>query len=520
MLQVNELSKKMYGNPLFEGASFKINTGEKVALAGSNGTGKSTMLKLIMGQEGLDAGTIVIPKSQKISYLSQKSVVDSTETVYDYIFEGQKEIKELGLKLGKIEVKLGESESADFDKVLGQYGRLQEEYLQRDGYVIQELIESMTTGLGIRELLNLPMVSLSGGQQTLVKLARCLLEKHPILLLDEPTNHLDQKGLSWLENYLKYSQQTVLIVSHDRYFLDQVVEKVLLIDHQKITTYKGNYTTFKEKRSKELEILAQQFVEQQKEVKKTKDAIRRFRHWGAISDNEQHFKKAKRLEKQLANKELINKPIDSNQRLKAQQFQTEERSGKEVLLFDEVTKSFGKQSLFKPLNFQIFWQDRVGIQGDNGAGKTTLLKLILEEEGITTGVIKKGTRLKTGYLPQVIIYENEKDSVLSYFKEQVALDEETARRVLSYFKFTKEDVFKQVGFLSGGEKVRLELACLMNQGINCLILDEPTNHLDIESREWLEEQLENYSGTLIFVSHDRYFFNRLSSKKIILQKEG
>lgn len=516
MLQLNQIKKTMYGNLLFKDVTLQINDGEKIALVGNNGSGKSTLLKIMAGLEGVDEGRISISKHQEVSYLEQHSLVETTETVYDYIYNGQKEIKALAHSLKELEAKLSDPETTNFDKIMTRYGNLQEVFMEKDGYVVEESIKAISTGLGISYLLDKPIASLSGGQQTLAKLARCLLENKEILLLDEPTNHLDTNGLNWLENFLKHSKQTVVIVSHDRYFLDQVAQKVIYINQQKISSYQGNYSAFKKQRDQELIELKKNYSVQQKEIKQTEDAIRRFRHWGAISDNEKHFKKAKRLEANLEKLDRIDFPNKASQKMN-QGFQEQSKSGKEVILIDNLYKNFGETIIFEKLSFQIFRQEHVAIIGENGVGKSTLLKMILGKEQLDSGEIKVGESVSIGYLSQVINYEDGKQSILSYFKEKVFLPDEEARRILSYFKFFKEDVFKQIGNLSGGEKVRLELASMMNQKINCLILDEPTNHLDIETREWLEDQLEAFTGTIIIVSHDRYFVDKLATKRILLK---
>lgn len=518
MLQLNQIKKTMYGNLLFKEVTLQINDGEKIALVGSNGSGKSTLLKIMTGIEGVDEGRISISKNQEVSYLEQHSLVETTESVYDYIYNGQKEIKALANSLKELEEKLSDPETADFDKIMTRYGNLQEVFMEKNGYVVEESIKSISAGLGISYLLDQPIASLSGGQQTLAKLARCLLENKEILLLDEPTNHLDTNGLNWLENYLKHSKQTVVIVSHDRYFLDQVAQKIVYINQQKISSYHGNYSAFKIKRDQELIELEKNYNEQQKEIKQTEDAIRRFRHWGAISDNEKHFKKAKRLEANLEKLDKIEFP-NKNVKKMNQGFQEKSRSGKEVIMIDKLSKSFDEIIIFEELSFPVYRKEHVAIIGGNGVGKSTLIKMILGKEKLDSGKIKVGDSVSIGYLSQVINYEDKKQSILSYFKEKVFLPDEEARRILSYFKFFKEDVFKQIGNLSGGEKVRLELASMMNQEINCLILDEPTNHLDIETREWLEEQLEAFSGTILMVSHDRYFVDKLATKRVVLENK-
>lgn len=518
MLQINQVNKTMFGNLLFNEVTEQINDSQKVALVGANGSGKSTLLKIIAGLEGIDNGSVSISKNQQISYLEQHSIINTEETVYDYIYNGQKEIKELANQLVALEKRLSNSSDQELDRVMARYGEIQERFIEKDGYVIEEMIKSIATGLKIESLLYHSIAELSGGQQTLAKLARCLLENKEILLLDEPTNHLDIEGLNWLENHLKHSKQTVIIVSHDRYFLDKVVDRVLLIDQKKIASYIGNYTKFKELR--ELEIIEQQknYLIQQKEIKQTEDAIRRFRHWGAISDDEKHFKKAKRLESQLEKMDKVDSPQKIKNISSSQGFKEKGRSGKEVIQLIDVSKSFDEKIVFSNINMLVYRQDRLAITGANGSGKSTLIKTITGIEKISSGEIKIGNSVEIGYLSQVILYNEKNQTVLDYFKNHVDVFEEDARRILSYFKFFKEDIFKKVVNLSGGEKVRLELACLMNQPINCLILDEPTNHLDIETREWLEEQLISFNGTLIMVSHDRYFVQRLSNRELKIDK--
>ncbi|HCM88319.1 MULTISPECIES: ribosomal protection-like ABC-F family protein [Vagococcus] len=518
MLQINQVTKTMFGNLLFNDVTEQINDGQKIALVGANGSGKSTLLKIIAGIEGVDSGSISISKNQQISYLEQHSIVTAEETVYDYIYNGQKEIKEMAIQLTTLEKRLSDPEETNFEKIMNRYGEIQEKFMEKDGYVIEEMIKSIATGLRIESLLYHGISELSGGQQTLAKLARCLLENNEILLLDEPTNHLDEEGLNWLENHLKYCKQTVIIVSHDRYFLDKVADCVLLIDQKKITNYIGNYTKFKELR--ELELIEQQknYLIQQKEIKQTEEAIRRFRHWGAISDDEKHFKKAKRLESQLEKMDKVDSPQKTNNISSSQGFKERRRSGKEVIQLVGVSKSFEEKVVLRNINMIVYRQDRLVITGVNGSGKSTLIKSIIGAEKISSGEIKRGNSVEIGYLSQVILYNEENQTVLDYFKNHVEVFEEDARRILSYFKFFKDDVFKKVVNLSGGEKVRLELACLMNQPINCLILDEPTNHLDIETREWLEEQLISFNGTLILVSHDRYFVQKLSNREFKIEK--
>ncbi|MGX7013595.1 ribosomal protection-like ABC-F family protein [Vagococcus silagei] len=511
MLQINNGYKTVYGTVLFEDLNLEVKTGEKVALIGGNGAGKTTLLRVLTGEEKLEKGELSISKNETVSLLEQASVIDTNQTAYEFICSGKKDLFDLEKKLKRLEHELTQVSEKELTKKLTYYGRLQDEFIELGGYTLQEEVSSIATGLGISQLLSEKIANLSGGQQTLVKLTKILIEKGDIILLDEPTNHLDQAGLKWLENYLSYVPQTVIIVSHDRYFLDRVVQRVVLIDELKAQSYPGNYTKFLELRKLEFAQKEKDFLLYQKEQRKIDDAIRRFRHWGAIADNEKMFKKAKQLEKKKEKMTEVKRP---HQELlhDSQTFKETNRSGKDVLKIQALWKSFDELTLFEEATANVYVKDRIAILGNNGSGKSTLIKMILGTESIDAGEIKLGSNIKLGYLPQIITFDKGDDTILSYFKRECQLDEETSRRLLSYYLFKQDDVFKNVTSLSGGEKVRLKLAVLLQQDINLLILDEPTNHLDIETREWLENLLMQFDGSLLMISHDRYFVTKLASK--------
>ncbi|MEI5994557.1 hypothetical protein A5880_002143 [Enterococcus sp. 4G2_DIV0659] len=515
ILQLKKISKNYGSMPLFEEVDLQINKGEKIGLIGTNGSGKSTLLKMIMGIESVDSGTISCKKNGRIGYLAQ--IPKATEQcVKEYLLETFVQTNEIQKQLTYLEKKMSDPECF-LENVLLRYGQKQEEFLQAGGYEVENRLEMITNGLSINHLLSKSLLDLSGGEQTIVALARILLQENDLLLLDEPTNHLDTKRIAWLEGYLSHEKMAYLIVSHDRLFLDRTVEKIVEVEDGHLLEYKGNYSSYKKQKEEQLEKLRKDFTAQQKEIQKIKLAIRRFRQWGHEGDNEKFFKKAKELEKRLEKIQRIPKPKEETNKRRVT-FKETDRSGKEVLQFEKVSKSYEGQPLFEQASFSLFWKDHSAIIGENGVGKSTLLKLVLELEQIDSGEIKRGTNLHIGYLPQIIQYEHPKQTVLQEFSQACSLIEQESRRVLAKYSFYREDVTKQVRFLSGGEKIRLELAKLMHKKVNFLLLDEPTNHLDIETREEIEEMLTEFKGTLLVVSHDRFFLEKMFDSFLIVEQ--
>lgn len=520
MLQIKEGYKGLFGNSLFKAVNLQINDGEKIGIVGRNGTGKSTLLHLLAKVEQLDSGDLFISKQQRVSLLEQQLDVTSDETLWDYIYEGQSLLRKLGEDLKKLEYEMAQTVSPEeLETLLAAYSKRQEQFILAGGYELEEQMTGIAKGLGIDSLLYQKMTALSGGQQTLGKLARILVEKADILLLDEPTNHLDSKGLEWLENYLKHTKQTVVLVSHDRYFLDQVVNRIVLISQQEVTSYQGNYTHFSKTRALELLQLERQLKEQLKERQQMDQAIRRFRHWGANGDNEKFFKKAKQLEKKKDSMALISVPSKHTGLENMTGFTSSRRSGKDVLVINGVWKSYGNHAVFEEASCRLYRNERVALLGNNGSGKTTLIRLILNEEVLDGGHIRLGASIHLGYLPQMIVFSDETQTILSYVRETCALEEQQARELLVTFLFTQDHVQKRLGFLSGGEKMRLKLACLLQKEVNFLILDEPTNHLDLETREWLEMILLEFKGTMLLISHDRYFLKTLTTKTLRIENK-
>lgn len=508
IIQLNNVTKTIGGELLFENLDMRIKEGQKVGIIGRNGCGKSTLLKMIMGIEGRDEGHLSIRNHVSIGYLSQERVSAVGLVGRDFLLSARADLLEIGGQLRLLESQFATA-GDELEVLLVKYGKLQEKFEEEGGYEIESNLETIANGLGIFPLLTQQVTSLSGGEQTLLALAKVLLENPDVFLMDEPTNHLDLQGLAWLENYMSKSKKTFLVVSHDRHFLNQVVDTIIELDYEAVV-YQGNYSAYQAAKKKRMELLAKDYEEQQKEIKKIKEAIRRYRQWGHESDNEKFFKRAKHLEKRLEQMEEISRPPKEQVAL-MKSFNFSQRSGKEVLEFKGVSKAFAGKVLFNQLDFNLFWQDKAAILGPNGSGKSTILKMLLGEYPVDQGQIKLGSQVQVGYLSQSIDYENRQQTVLDAFRSSCQLHEEESRRTLAKYLFFKDDVFRQVGNLSGGEKVRLELAKLMQQPNNLLVLDEPTNHLDIETRELLEEVLSYYQGTLLVVSHDRYFLEKTTT---------
>ncbi|HDR4874498.1 MULTISPECIES: ribosomal protection-like ABC-F family protein [Bacillus cereus group] len=510
---VNNVTKSFGGNIIFENISLEIKNGERVGLVGRNGSGKTTIFGLLTGMESLDTGVIHMKKGTRIGHVAQIPKFDEAMTVYDVLSSAFKVEKELEKEMHTLEKNMAEEqEQSSLQKLMERYGVIQEKFAFLGGYEIEANIMKVANGLQVTDLFSRVFTELSGGEQTKVSLAYMLLQKPDLLLLDEPTNHLDLFAVEWLEQFLKEYTGTVMVISHDRYFLDEVVTKIFDLEDGEIHVYHTNYSQFVEEKEERLLQEFQAYQEQQKKIKKMKEAIKRLREWAnqANPPNEGLHKRARNMERALERIEKLKRPILERKQM-GLQFEGQERSGKDVVVMKEVSKGFAGRPLFEQANLHVRFQERAAIVGRNGTGKTTLLKLLLKEMEPEAGAIRVGSSVKIGYLSQHT-YENMKSNVLEAFRENVAVTEGEARHILAKFLFYGPAVFKKVTQLSGGEKMRLRLAQLMYQDINFLILDEPTNHLDIESREVLEEALEQYNGTILAVSHDRYFLNKLFEK--------
>ncbi|WP_000150914.1 ribosomal protection-like ABC-F family protein [Bacillus cereus] len=510
---VNNVTKSFGGNIIFENISLEIKNGERVGLVGRNGSGKTTIFQLLTGMESLDAGAIHMKKGTRIGHVAQIPKFDESMTVYEVLSSAFKTEKELEREMRTLEKDMAEEqEPSVLQKLMERYGVIQEKFAFLGGYEIEANIIKVANGLQVTELFPRSFLELSGGEQTKVSLAYMLLQKPDLLLLDEPTNHLDLFAVEWLEQFLKEYNGTVMVISHDRYFLDEVVTKIFDLEDGEIHVYHTNYSRFVEEKEERLLQEFQAYQEQQKKIKKMKEAIKRLREWAnqANPPNEGLHKRARSMERALERMQKLKKPILERKQM-GLQFEGQDRGGKDVVVMKEVSKGFADHPLFNEVNLHVRFQERAAIVGRNGTGKTTLLKLLLEQIEPDAGEIRIGSSVKIGYLSQHA-YGNRKSNVLEAFREYVAVTEGEARHILAKFLFYGPAVFKKVTQLSGGEKMRLRLAQLMYQDINFLILDEPTNHLDIESREVLEEALEQYNGTILAVSHDRYFLNKLFEK--------
>lgn len=514
-IELNNI-KKNYGlKNVLDGVSFEVKTGERIALIGSNGTGKSTILKIIKGEENQDLGTINIRKNATIEMLNQIYKTESQNMlVADFLQQGFEDIIKLENSMKELEEKMSTISNDEIQKILNKYGRIQEEYIAIGGYEMQEKYKKICSGFKFNEnILNKQYNLLSGGEKTIVNLAKILLKNPSILLLDEPTNHLDIETLQWLENFLISYNGTILMVSHDRYFLDKVATKTILLEDGKEKIYFGNYSYFLEEDERRTLAQFEIYKNQQKQIEKMKESIQLLRRFGEKTQNEKFYKRAKCIEKRLEKMQVIDKVYLEKEGLKLE-INLKERSGNDVISIEDLSKQYSNKTVFNEVNLDIVYGEKVALIGKNGTGKSTLIKVILGQEKDFIGNIKIGSSVKIGYIPQDIKFENEEETILGFFIKSFKGNETQARTILAKFMFRGENVFKKIEKLSGGEKVRLMLAELIQKDVNFLILDEPTNHIDIETREVLEEAIKNYKGTVLFVSHDRYFINAIANRII------
>lgn len=514
LCSVHKIGKSYGGTYIFENISFDIHEGERIGIVGPNGCGKSTVMKLIAGEESLDEGVIHLKRGASVGLLSQLPVIEREETVYDCLLGAFAKERQLQMRLTELEEMLAsEKDELSMQSLLKRYGDIQEQFERGGGYEVDSRVMKVATGLGIEPLLTKQIGELSGGEQTKVGLGLLLLRKPDLLLLDEPTNHLDILAVEWLEKYLLTYEGTVVIVSHDRFFLDQAVGKIIDLDGSELHICAGNYTAFIEEKERRLLIEFADYKEQQKKIKKMKEAIKRMREWAnqANPPSAALHRRATNMERALERMEKLKKPVTEKRRI-GLELDMAERSGKDVIILSEVSKRYGEKWLFRDVGLQLQFGEKAAIVGANGSGKSTLLKLILGEEIPDEGFVKRGCNLKIGYLSQHVFNEETQMTILERFRREVSMTEGEARHILARFLFYGPKVFQKVTQLSGGERMRLRLAELMHQNINFLILDEPTNHLDIDSREVLEDALAQFPGTILAVSHDRYLLNKLFQK--------
>ena len=519
-IELNNIIKNYGLKNVLNGMNLTLKTGERAAIIDCNGAGKSTVLKIIMKQENISAGTINIRKNATIVILRQIYEYEETNpNVYTFLQRSFEHFFELETKLKKLENEMSyEKDDEKMSELLQKYGNVQQKYIQMGGYDIQEKFNKICSGLQINEkMLNQNYNDLSGGEKTIVNLGALLLKEPSILLLDEPTNHLDMEKLEWLEKFLKEYKGTILMVSHDRYFLDKVATKTILLENGKEKIYLGNYSYFLKEDEKRTLAEFENYKNQQKMIKKMKESIKTLRKFGELAKNEMFFKRAKSIEKKLAKIEQLPQVDLEQKTLLNFKLNIDSRSGKDVII-NNLNKNFESKNIFENANLQIHYGEKIALIGKNGTGKSTLLKIIVNEDCEYTGEIKIGQSVNIGYIPQEINFEDDNQTILNFFEQFDNRNETEIRTSLAKYMFRGNDVFKKVSSLSGGEKVRLILAKLLKQNINFLILDEPTNHIDIETRVLLEEAIKEYSGTVLFVSHDRYFINNLA-ERIVEVKE-
>lgn len=509
ILACNKINKAFGTDEILSDVSFHINELEKAAIFGINGAGKSTLLKILAGKLSADSGEVLLSKGTAVGYLDQHQGLSPENSIYDEMMETKKEILDIYDKIRKTELAMKSVQGADLEALLKTYTNLNHEFELNNGYACQSEITGILKGLGFTEdEFSKKTDQLSGGQKTRIALGKLLLSSPGIILLDEPTNHLDLTSISWLETYLSNYKGAVVIVAHDRYFLDKIVSKVIELDHGQAQTFMGNYTEYAKKKEALRDALLKQYYNQQHEIQHQEEVIAKLRSF----NREKSIKRAESREKLLNKIDRLDKPITKEAKMSIK-LDPRIESGNDVLSIEHLSKAFGSNELFEDLNFEIKKGEKTAIIGNNGTGKTTILKIINGLLPSDAGEIKTGAKVSIGYYDQEHQVLNMEKTLFDELQDTWPnMDNTAIRNVLAAFLFTNDDVFKRIRDLSGGERGRVSLAKLMLSEANLLILDEPTNHLDITSREILEKAINQYTGTVLFVSHDRYFINKTASR--------
>ena len=518
-------AKKNYGfKNVLDGFTLDVTSGEKIGLIGPNGCGKTTLFKLITKEEGLDSGSISIRKGANVRLLSQMPpVVDDECTVRDILTRDFKDVFEIEAHMKELEKQMAVADPNELERILDHYVKLQNRFMDLDGYTIDSKISELCNKFRIDEnMLNRKFNTLSGGEKTIVNLASIMLSNPDILLLDEPTNNLDIDTLEWLESYLKSYTGTIILCSHDRYFLDKVVSKIVLIERGKSEIFFGNYSYYLEENERRTLAEFEQYKDQQKMIEAMKRKIKQLQEFGKLAypGGESFFKRAASIQKRLDKIELLDKPETAKEI--PLNFQMTDRSGKQVLMVRDFDLTVADKDLLDQVSFDVAFKDRTCLMGKNGSGKSTLIKYImgLYENEQEDNHVRIGSNVSIGYIPQTITFEDDNATILDVARKSYYGSETHLRASLAKFMFNGENVFKRVGTLSGGEKVRLKLFELMQKNVNLLIMDEPTNHIDITTQEVLEEALKEYPGTILFISHDRYFINEIAQKILYIEDKG
>ena len=521
VLSCNNLNKSFGIDSILENVNFTVNEYDKIGIIGVNGTGKTTLFKIISGIYGYDSGDIYTSKDCEIGYLEQNTNFHSENTILEEVLEVFKDVIEMEKYLRSLEHKISEessnSNSTLLEKLMNEYSNKLEEFSDMNGYGYKSEAKGVLKGLGFTdEEMDKPISILSGGEKTRVLLGKLLLKKPTLLLLDEPTNHLDSEAIEWLEFFLKQYKGTVILISHDRYFLDQVVNRVFEIHNKRLKTYNGNYSDFIKASAIEKELELKKFEDQQKDIKKQEESIEKLKAFG----REKHLKRARSKEKALAKVDVLDKPEAYRKKARIE-FNPSVTSGNDVLQLRDISMGYGERILFKDLNLDIYRGEKVALIGANGIGKSTLFKIIMNEIIPLSGSIKFGTNVNVSYFHQEQKTLNLDNTIIDeIWEDNKHLTQTTLRSMLGAFLFEGEEVFKKISTLSGGERARVAILKLILSNANLLLLDEPTNHLDIDSKEVLEEALSGYTGTIFTISHDRYFLNTVVDKVLVLDENG
>ena len=513
-ISVSNLVKEFeVGSKILDGLTFQIDTGERVGLLGPNGCGKTTLLKIFTGSMDYDEGEVVIAPGKRLGLISQIPVYPQGYTVEDVLDAAFAPLRAMEGEMEALTQKM--ADGAGDPALMARYDKLTAAFQSGGGYETETNKNKVCSGLSISaEMRSRAFDQLSGGEKTRVNLGRLILEDTDILLLDEPTNHLDLRATEWLEEYLERFKGTVLTVSHDRYFLDKVVDRVIEIQGGKAEFYSGNYSFYAVEKERRYEEKLRQYEKEQAKIEQLEKAAEQLRTW-AYSGMDKTFRRAQSMEKRIEKMRVTDRP--RKERKLTVRFGEREFRGDEVLTIKNLQKSFDGRTLFSDVNLEVAGGERIALLGDNGTGKSTLIKILMGEETPDAGKLRLGPTVKIGYLPQIIHFAHPERSLVDTMLYDLDCTPQAARDRLAAFRFRGEDVFKPVSALSGGEQSRLRLCMLMDAKINLLILDEPTNHLDIQSREWIEEAVEEYEGNLLFVSHDRYFIDRFATRIWMLE---